>query len=58
MPCTSPGMADHAPSQGQVVVGEGPVRSTGFSEGDFRGRSAYDDGLAALAASRRTSCGG
>ena len=30
-PGIQPGVADHAPSQGQVVAGEGPVRSTGFS---------------------------
>ena len=31
LPGPNPGMAQHAPSQGQVVAGEGPVRSTGFS---------------------------
>ena len=31
-PGPNPGMAEHAPSQGQVVAGEGPVWSTGFRE--------------------------
>ena len=31
IPGSSPGVGEHAPSQGQVVVGEGPVQSTGLS---------------------------
>ena len=34
-----PGMAGHAPSRGKVVVGEGPVRGTGFR--DFRALSGW-----------------